>query len=98
MLNKQQQENGQEREQEREQERGQEQEHKQEQEQGQSEPLASTLLVTPRLHPFNSAQFDNFAQNLGIALKQTPIVDRIEVEVRACVQVCVGACVRQPTD
>lgn len=45
------------------------------------EPLVSTLLVAPRLHPFNAAQFDNFAQNLGIALKQTPIMDRIEVEV-----------------
>lgn len=43
--------------------------------------LASTLLVAPRLHPFNAAQFENFARTLAIALKQAPIVDRIEVEV-----------------
>lgn len=47
----------------------------------QREPLASTLLVTPRLHPFNAAEFENFGRNLEIALKQTPIMDRIEVEV-----------------
>lgn len=46
------------------------------------DPLASTLLVAPRLHPFNSAQFENFASNLAIALKQTPIMDRFEVEVQ----------------
>ena len=45
-------------------------------------PLVSTLLVAPRLHPFNAAKFDSFARNLAIALKQTPIMDRIEVEVR----------------
>lgn len=47
-----------------------------------SEPLASTLLVAPHLHPFNAAQFDNFARSLAIALKQTPIMDRIEIEAR----------------
>lgn len=49
---------------------------------GTMKPLRSTLLVAPRLHPFNAAQFDNFARTLAIALKQTPIMDRIEVEVR----------------
>ena len=48
----------------------------------QREPLASKLFVAPRLHPFNSAQFENFVSNLAIALKQTPIMDRFEVEVR----------------
>lgn len=46
------------------------------------EPLVSTLLVAPRLHPFNSALFENLARNVDIALKQTPIMDRVEVEVR----------------
>lgn len=46
------------------------------------EPLAATLLVAPRVHPFNAALFENLALNLAIALKQTPIMDRIEVEVR----------------
>lgn len=55
-----------------------------------SRPLVSTLLVAPRLHPFNAAKFDNFARNLAIALKQTPIMDKIEVEVRTCVRVCVS--------
>lgn len=50
------------------------------------DPLASTLLVAPRLHPFNSAQFEHFASNLAIALKQTPIIDRFEVEVQCDIQ------------
>lgn len=45
------------------------------------DPLVSTLLVAPRLHPFNSALFENLARNVDIALKQTPIIDRVEVEV-----------------
>lgn len=45
------------------------------------DPLVSTLLVSPRLHPFNSAMFENLARNVDIALKQTPIMDRVEVEV-----------------
>lgn len=55
-------------------------------------PLVSTLLVAPRLHPFNAAKFDNFARNLAIALKQTPIMDRIEVEVCVCVCMCAMCC------
>lgn len=46
------------------------------------EPLAATLLVAPRVHPFNAALFENLSLNLAIALKQTPIMDHIEVEVR----------------
>eukprot|EP00903_Cladosiphon_okamuranus_P010988 g10377.t1 len=56
-------------------------------------PLVSTLLVAPRLHPFNAAKFDNFARNLAIALKQTPIMDRIEVEVYHPELVCDGGVV-----
>eukprot|EP00752_Nemacystus_decipiens_P004125 g3774.t1 len=56
-------------------------------------PLVSTLLVAPRLHPFNAAKFDSFARNLAIALKQTPIMDRIEVEVYHPELVCDGGIV-----
>lgn len=44
--------------------------------------LASKMLVTPRINPFNAALYKNLARSLGIALKETPIMDRIEVEVR----------------
>lgn len=56
-------------------------------------PLVSTLLVAPRLHPFNAAKFDSFARNLAIALKQAPIMDRIEVEVYHPELVCDGGIV-----
>ncbi|CAN0442727.1 unnamed protein product [Pylaiella littoralis] len=56
-------------------------------------PLVSTLLVTPRLHPFNAAQFDKFARNLAIALTQAPITGRIEIEVYHPELVCDGGVV-----